>query len=152
MVEWKKICCAIDFSEPSRFALEKGADLARRLQADLTLLHVHEAPLPVSTGMLVSPPEVVEQAAIEMRRKMGGWQGRAERIVGRSVRAKVLTDGGAAGILRFVREGFFDLLVIGTHGRTGLERLVLGSVAEQVVRQADCPVLVVRCPAAIEAD
>ncbi len=152
MSEWKKICCAIDFSDPSRFAMEEAADLARRLQADLTLLHVYEPPLPASPEMLVSPPELFEQGVREMERKMEGWQLEAERIAGRPVPSTVLGGNPADEILRFLREGFFDLLVMATRGRTGLKRLVLGSVAERVVRQADCPVLVVRRRGGVEAD
>ncbi len=140
MSEWKKICCAIDFSEPSRFALEKAAELARRLQADLTLLHVYEARA-VSAEVLVSK---FEQAAPDLDRKMTSWQGEAEQAVGGPVRSVVLTGSAASEILRFVREGGFQLLVMATRGRTGLKHLLLGSVAERVVREADCQVLVVR--------
>lgn len=149
MGEWKKICCAIDFSEPARFAMEEACALARRLQADLTLLHVNEAPLPASGEMVLSPPELFERAAKELERKMSGWRDEAERLASRPIRSVILAGNSAADeIARFVREGRFDLLVMATKGRTGLKRLVLGSVAERVVREADCSVLVVRRPAA----
>ncbi len=148
MAEWKKICCAIDFSEPSRFAMKEAADLARRLQADLTLLHVYEARAP-SPEILLSK---FEQAAAEMESKMATWQGEAERIAGRPVRSMVLTGSAANEILRFVGEGSFDLVVTATHGHTGLKHLVLGSVAERVVRQAHCAVLVVRGSAPVDAE
>ncbi len=143
MGEWKKICCAIDFSEPSRLAMEEGARLALRCQAELTLLHVHEVPTVASTETL-SPRKLLERALEEAERKLAGWKADAERIAGRPVRSMVLTGEAAPEILRSVREQPFDLLVVSTHGRTGLKRLVLGSVAERVVREADCPVLVAR--------
>ncbi len=152
MSEWKKICCAIDFSEPSRFAMEEAASLARQLKADLALLHVYEAPLPMTADMVLSPPELFERAVKEMERKMDGWQKEAERIAGRPVQSTVLAGDAAAVILRFLRQGLFDLLVTGTHGRTGLRHLVLGSVAEKVVRQAACPVLVIRGSGTVETD
>ncbi len=68
----------------------------------------------------------------------------AIQVVGQPVRTTILTGGAAEAILRFVREEPVDLLVVGTHGRTGLMHFVMGSVAEEVVRHADCPVLVRR--------
>jgi nucleotide-binding universal stress UspA family protein len=145
MAEWKKICCAIDFSGPSRFALEKAADLTKRLQSDLTLLHVNEAAAVVGSDETgVSAPTLLEEAAREIRPKMEAWHRQAEQLVGRPVRTNVVAGSAADEILRFLREGSFDLLVMGTHGRTGLAHFVVGSVAEQVQRHAEIPVLVVR--------
>lgn len=141
MAEWKKICCAIDFSEPSHLAMEEAASLARRFEAELTLLHVYEERA-VSPEILLAK---YEQAAPELEKKVGGFQREAEQIAGRPVRTVLLTGSAAATeIGRFVREGSFDLAVMATHGRTGLARVVLGSVAERVVREAECSVLVVR--------
>jgi universal stress protein A len=144
MNDWKKICCAVDLSAPSRFAMEEAADLAGRLQAELTLLHVYEELPATPTEVQVPPPELPKQADKEKERVLHFWQGEAEAIAGRPVHSMVLIGSADAEILRFVREGSFDLLVVGTHGRTGLKRLVLGSVAERVLRQAECPVLVIR--------
>jgi nucleotide-binding universal stress UspA family protein len=144
MAEWKRICCAIDFSKPSRFAMAEVCELARKLGADLTLLHVNETPV-VSTGeMLLSPPELSDRAAKEIEPKMRSWRGEAEGIMGRPVKSVVAMGNPIAEILRFARESSIDVLVMATHGRTGLARLVLGSVAEQVVREAPCPVLLFR--------
>ena len=74
-----------------------------------------------------------------------GYQREAERIAGRPVHTMVLTNGATAGeIVRLARDGVFDLVVMGTHGDTGLTRVVLGSTADRVVREASCPVMVVR--------
>lgn len=144
MAEWKKICCAIDFSGPSRFAMEKAADLTKRLSSDLTLLHVNEVAVGASDETGVSVPTLLEEAAREIGPKLEAWKRQAEQLVGRSVQTKVCVGSASDEILRFLREGSFDLLVMGTHGRTGFAHLVVGSVAEEVQRRAEVPVLVVR--------
>jgi len=144
MANWRKICCAVDFSESSRQALEEAADLARRFDSRLTLIHVFEA-VPVAAGEgILPPPDLIEQMTIELSRKLESWKAEAERRADRPVGQSVLSGDPASQIVRFAREGEFDLVVTGTHGRTGLKHLVLGSVAEKVVRQAHCPVLVAR--------
>jgi nucleotide-binding universal stress UspA family protein len=140
MADWKKICCAVDFSEPSRLAMQEAADLARRLQAELTLLHVYEPRAPSPELLL----EKLEEATAHLEREMGRLQVEAGEIAGRQVRTIILTGNVIAEILRYVRDGGFDLVVTATHGRTGLKRVLLGSVAERVVREAGCPVLVIR--------
>ncbi len=144
MAEWKKICCAIDFSGPSRAAMEKVADLTKRLQSDLTLFHVNEAAVAGSDETGVSAATLLEEAAKEIRPKMEAWQRQAEQLVGRAVRMQIVGGRAADETLRFLEEGSFDLLVMGTHGRTGLAHFVVGSVAEEVQRHAEIPVLVVR--------
>jgi len=143
MADFKRICSAIDFSEPSRIAMETGAELARRLDGDLTLLYVYEAHAP-SPEILLSR---LEHASSEIEEQLRTWKTEAERKAGRPVRTVTLTGATATEIVRFARDGAFDLVVLATHGRTGLARVVLGSVAEHVVREASCPVLVVRRPA-----
>jgi universal stress protein A len=144
MAEWKKICCAVDLSESSRAAMEEAADLARRFQAELTVLHVYEVPSAVEKRMEASTSPAVEQAVLERQRVLDTWRANAERIAGRPVCSSVVPGHAALEITGFVRDGGFDLLVVGTHGRHGLERLVLGSVAERLVREVTCPVLVLR--------
>ncbi len=144
MAEWKKICCAIDFSGPSRVAMEKAVDLTKRLQSDLTLLHVNEAAVTGSDETGVSGATLLEEAAREIGPKMEAWRRQAEQLVGRPVRTQLAVGVAADEILRFLKEGSFDLLVMGTHGRTGLAHFVVGSVAEAVQRHAEIPVLVLR--------
>jgi nucleotide-binding universal stress UspA family protein len=152
MLDWKKICCATDFSEPSRLAMLKAAELARRLDADLELVHVHAPPPAAGTDMLVTPADMAETALVELEKTMEMWRNEAERLVGRTVRSTVLPGDPTGEIVRLAREHAFDLTVVGTHGRRGLKRLVLGSVAERVVREAPCAVLVVRRREPTEAD
>lgn len=141
MSAWYKICCPVDFSEPSRAALEEGADLARRFGGELALIHVFDKPFETGPAATAEPYEA-EKAEREV--ELDRWKADAEAISGGTVSARVLTGAAAAEIVRFARESRCDLIVIGTHGRTGVRHLVLGSVAERVVREADCPVLVVR--------
>ena len=147
MANWRNICCAVDFSESSRLALEEAADLARRFEARLTLLHVFE-PAAAAASEAYSPAELTEQTTIELSRKLESWKAEAERRADRPVGRSLLTGDPAAEITRFARDGEFDLVVAGTRGRAGLEHLLLGSVAEKVVREAHCPVLVARRPPA----
>ena len=143
MATWTKICCPIDFSDTSRVALEEAAELARRYEAEIALLHVFEPPAATS-DLMVTPPEMFEQTAKDLERKLELWRAEAERRGAKAVRALVVTGAAATEVVRFAREGGYDLVVMGTHGRRGLRHLVLGSVAERVVREAPCAVLVVR--------
>ncbi len=137
MSAWKTICCAVDLSDASRLALVESADLARRSGGELTLLHVHVPPQAVA-------PLVFEEAQDDAERTFESWRKQAERLAGRPVRSILAVGDPATEVLRYVHEAAPDLLVTGSHGRTGLARMMLGSVAERLVRHATCPVLVVR--------
>jgi nucleotide-binding universal stress UspA family protein len=146
MLEWTNICCATDFSESSRLAMLKAAELAGRLGADLELVHVHAPPPAAGTDWLVAPADAREGTVVELENTMAVWRDEAERIARRAVRSTVVPGDAAGELVRLARARPFDLVVVGTHGRRGLKRLVLGSVAERVVREAPCAVLVVRRP------
>jgi nucleotide-binding universal stress UspA family protein len=141
---WKKICCAVDFSEPSWIAMEHAADLASRLRAELTLVHVEPPPPPVASDVLVSSRGVAEVDARQAEETIEVWRADAETRAGLPVRAQVLLGDPPIEIARFASAGGFDLVVLGTHGRSGFSRLLLGSVAERVLRHAPVPVLVIR--------
>ncbi len=140
MTGWSKILCAVDFSPGARLALDEAAALARRLDASLTLFHVHAAPSP-SPAMLVASPGRYERIAAELGRELDAWRREAERLACRGVRAVLASGDPAAEIVRAACEGGFDLVVTGS-ARNG--RAARGSVAESVVRRAPCPVLVAR--------
>jgi nucleotide-binding universal stress UspA family protein len=146
MTPWKRICCAVDLTEPSRIAMLKAAELAARFEGELVLLHVQPLAPVLPTDLVVSTPELrsVEAAAIESTLAL--WRDEAERISGRPVRTALLTGDPAAAIVAFARDRASDVLVVATHGRTGLSRLVMGSVAEKVIRAAPCTVVVARRP------
>ncbi len=143
MAEWTHICCAIDFSESSRLALEAASDLALRLHAELTLLHVNRASWTAAGEAGVSPGELIARTTREIGPLVSGW---ASKIVGRSVHTTILSGDLADEILSYLHERPADLLVMGTRKRTAIKRMLVGSVAEKVARRSACPVLVVGSP------
>jgi len=143
MMEWRKIGCAVDFSKASRRAMHDASELARRQDADLELVHVHKVSAPIGDA-LVTPADLGSESLVEIEKRMTTWREEAARLVGRAVRSIVVAGEPAAEIVRLAHEHWFDLIVLGTRGRTGLKRFFLGSVAERVVREAPCAVLVVR--------
>lgn len=144
MAQWTKICCPVDFSESSRVALEEAADLARRHAARLTVLHVFEPAAAVAGELQAPMPELFQATAQELERKLAGWKLEAERLGAPAVEQAVVSGVPGREIAAFAAEGGHDLVVMGTHGRTGFRHLVIGSVAERVIREAHCAVLVVR--------
>jgi nucleotide-binding universal stress UspA family protein len=144
--DWKRICCPIDFSDASHAAMEVAADLARRNGASLVLLHAY--PIPGYTfpdGSVVASPRMMQELADTAQKHLEEWRVEAEKLVGAPrVRTEKAIGEPAAEILSFAKSSDQDLLVLGTHGRTGLEHALMGSVAERVVRKAHCPVLTVR--------
>ncbi len=144
MAGWSAICCAIDFSDESRFAMEEAADLARAFEAQLVLVHVHDAPVFGGEPDRGRPHVSLGLEAVDLERDICAWRSEAEKRCGSKVRSFVLAGNPAAELVRFAEESRADVLVVGKKGRTGLERVVLGSVAEKLVRGAPCPVLVVR--------
>src|SRR5512146_2689855 len=121
--DWKRICCPIDFSDASRAAMEVAADLARRFGAELVLLHAY--PIPGYTfpdGSVVASPKMMQDLADQAQRHLDAWRADAVRLVGASrVTAEKAVGEPAGEIVSFARERGVDLLVLGTHGRTGLE-------------------------------
>ena len=147
MITLTRILVATDFSEASNAALLYGRELARSFGARLDLLHVvpNLAKYYAAEAYTAAFPEIEE-----------GMEEAAQRDIDR-----LLTDEdhrlGARAILRtfqlpadaivqYARDEKIDLIVIGTHGRGGVKHLLMGSVAEHVVRAAPCPVLTVRHP------
>lgn len=142
MLSIRSILHPTDFSEPSRSAFRLACSLARDSGAHLVALHVIPPPVMFTgEGVLLPPPPAQD------------WDGMQERLQQlTSLDPKVhlehrLAQGDASSeILRAAMELQCDLIVMGTHGRTGLGRLLMGSVAEQVLRRAPCPVLTVKTP------
>jgi nucleotide-binding universal stress UspA family protein len=138
----KRILCPIDFSEFSRGALELAITVARWHDAEIKALHVLPVtlpttplgPLPVAMPFKAEPPD--DQVEQELRTFV-----RPAVDAGLAVSVRVLVGQAVGVILDEAREWAADLIVLGTHGRSGFERLFLGSVAERVLRRATCPVL-----------
>ena len=141
----KRILVPVDFSSPSRRTLRFAREWAMRFGSEVCLLHVLE-PIPVATTfpnvMMVPPippPDFHEQARVSLERL-------AQHEFPESVKTSVhLRDGAAYDeIALAARELAADLIIIATHGRTGLAHVLMGSTAERVVRHAPCPVLTLR--------
>ena len=152
MFRARKICCPVDFSETSKAALEMAADLASQFDAELTVLHVVEDANPLlPQGRVFVTSEFFQPVLDKANRSLREWLQLAEGRGKIKVDGRVVTGVPFAEILQFVEQGKFDLIVMGTEGRTGLTHLVFGSVAERVLRMAPCPVLVVPNPARVSA-
>jgi universal stress protein A len=131
------ILVPIDFSEPSEAAFAYGRDLAMQFGAALHLMHITENPF---LRAVVSDPISLEEAP--MRWLQDRLTDDDRRRGGVAILEQ--SDEPAGEILRYATSAGIDLIVMGTHGRTGLKHALLGSVAEKVVRHAPCPVLVAR--------
>lgn len=145
--DWKRICCPIDFSDASRAAMEVAADLARRNGATLHLLHAY--PIPGYTfpdGSVVASPKMMQELDEGAKRHLEEWRDEAVRLGAPTVDVVKAIGEPAAEIVSYAAAQGVDLLVLGTHGRSGLEHALMGSIAERVVRKARCPVLTVRPP------
>ena len=141
----KRMLCASDFSPASRPAFQLAQELARTLKAKLILFHAYERSVPIGNGGYL-PQSVMQEmltatrdaAAQSLKRLARSSQGKDVRI------STLLAEGSAAAaIVRAAKKNRVDLVVMGTHGRTGVRRLLMGSVADRVIRTASCPVLVV---------
>jgi len=138
-MNFKKILFATDFSPASDAALQYATSLARDSGAVLLIVHIQELPTPYAAGEMMMPTS--EFPNPEIRHML-------EAVVpaDKSVRCEhELTVGSPAeNIVAIAEDQGVDLIVIGTHGRTGLKRVLMGSVAEAVMRLAGCPVLTVK--------
>jgi nucleotide-binding universal stress UspA family protein len=142
---WKRICCPIDFSGPSEEAVRVAADLSQRFDAELQLLHVFHVPTYSFLDASVSPTGGMIQRLLDRVDSMlAHWQQVAEQLHARKVVATKLEGIPHVEIVRFAHEAKCDLIVMGTHGHTGVKHALIGSVAEKVVRTAECPVLTIR--------
>jgi universal stress protein A len=150
MNSFHKILVPLDFSEHSERAVQLAAELARRYRAPLTLFHVYEVvPYAVPEGhALITPLPQLTGLVEEFGRRLEEARTRAIEAGAGDVETLLREGFVAPQITDLAREEHFDLIVMGTHGRQGISHLLMGSVAEKVVRTAPCPVLTVRLPEA----
>lgn len=145
----QNILVATDFSEPARYGIEMAARIARATGAKVTVCHVFD-PSPLApyglrgdVGAQINLEQDVEKAihgalTEVLQTHFAG--------VPNTKTALILSANAADGICNYAEKEGVDLIVLSTHGRTGLAHLLIGSVAEKVVRHAPCPVLTVRVP------
>jgi len=145
MLPIRTILHPTDFSAHSEYAFRLASSLARDYGARLIVLHVFERPLFIHGGVMTAPPEPPppEEQRHTLREQLQRIKPPDPAI---SIEHLLEEGDPATGILQVAQERACDLIVMGSHGRTGLGRLLLGSVAEQVVRKAPCPVLTVKLP------
>ncbi len=137
----RKILFPTDFSHTGDAALELASTLARESGALLLIIHVEEPAVAYGGGeMYYGMPE---PAADEIRRMLHAVVPTVPDV---RFEHRLVTGDPASAIVRVAEEEQVDLIVMGTHGRTGLRRLLMGSVAESVVRRASCPVITYRQP------
>jgi nucleotide-binding universal stress UspA family protein len=143
----KAILVPTDFSTASDAAVPHAEALARQSSAELLILHVEEPPLAYGSGELYYG---LPEPNAELIQKMLDAVKPSDPAV--PCRHRLVMGDPAAEILRIAAEEGAEMIVMGTHGRTGLFRALMGSVAEAVVRRAPCPVLVYRAAADTTAD
>jgi len=142
---FKTILCPIDFSDSSRHALTAATELARSSNAALTLAHIWQPPMPLySTPDAAMSGELIQAMVDDAERSLADWAATARAAGVASLQSKMLSGVPWDEIVKLALESHADLVVMGTHGRTGLTHALIGSVAEKVVRHAPCAVLVVR--------
>lgn len=146
---FRKILVATDFSRHSVEAVTTAAALSRQCDAPLTVLTVYETLVvpSVPEGEPVPPPRIMVAAYEHTAHLLEQAVAQARAAGAVHVEGIILQGAPFTEILACARTGGHDLIVVGTHGRTGLRHFLLGSVAERVVRRAHCAVLAVRLPA-----
>jgi nucleotide-binding universal stress UspA family protein len=143
---FKTILVATDFSEVSANVLQCGREIARKFDASLHLVHVVADPAagPWATEVYALPTtQLIVESQAQARSDL------LEAVTGeerQSIAVAVPVGSAATEIVSYAKDHDVDLIVVGTHGRGGFAHLMLGSVAERVIRTAHCPVLVVRHP------
>jgi universal stress protein A len=144
-IRLQKILLPTDFSNYSAAATKYACELATRFDAELYLLHTLEAHLASAPEfeMGLALPKYLKESRAAAEKSLAGvldtkWS------AGRTVIHAVVEGSPKVEIVRYARKEIIDLIVLATHGRTGLAHVIMGSVAETVVRTAPCPVLTVR--------
>jgi nucleotide-binding universal stress UspA family protein len=148
MLTIRTILHPTDFSQASRYAFQMACALARDYQARLIVLHVEAPPMSTLGGFPAVPPLPVEYDRENLEKQLHRLQPPDSAM---RVEHCLVPGDPVMEVLRVAREESCDLIVMGTHGRTGLRRLLMGSVAEQVVREAPCLVLTLKNPLPVGA-
>lgn len=138
----RTILCPIDFSAGSRYALRVAIRIAKEAGAPLVLVHAWVVPTATTAGDLPMPGDALQALVDDAQRGLTDALGEVKRAGVERVTSQLVSGPPAERVAGIATPR--DLIVMGTHGRTGLSRVLLGSVAERVVRQAPCSVLVAR--------
>ena len=143
MITIRKILCPVDFSPTSEHALRYGLELGRRMGAEVHLLHVFQLPAyAMPDGALIAAPEQVANLSDRLQQELNKMAAAFEGVT----KTHLLEGVPHKEIEALANKLGVDMVVMGTHGRGGLAHLLIGSVAERVVRSSRVPVLTVRKP------
>lgn len=137
-----KIIFPTDFSHTGDEALRLATTLARDTGAKLIIVHVEEPPAAYGGGEFYYG--IPEPATADLKRMLANVKPADPTI---EYEHRLITGDPAAAVVKLAETEHADMIVLGTHGRTGLTRLLMGSVAEAIVRRAKCPVLTYKKPA-----
>ena len=144
MIKYKQLLCPIDFSDVSDHAFKIATDLAATFKADLHVIHVFQMPAStIPEGAYEVPEDMEESIKCHLSKRLD------EFVKNHSTPEINITTGLYTGfphneIINSANETNADMIVMGTHGRTGFSQVLLGSVAERVIRTSDIPVLTIR--------
>jgi nucleotide-binding universal stress UspA family protein len=139
---FKRILVAVDFSDTSREALRRTVEMARLLSSEVFCLHVIEVPYGAGEAAFIAQ-NMKERSRAEKNRRRELAQLLEEKGCD-SANVKVVAGTPYHEILKEAAEANVDLIVVGSHGRSGVRRVLLGSTSERVIRHSECPVLVYR--------
>lgn len=146
MIKLKKILCPIDFSECSLYALSYATDLSSKEHASLYLIHVIETHISGIGDIMKQIDLLLDDKQIDNLRIQ------LINLIPNDIRSNIHTEPIVekgipfVEIIKTAKDKQVDLIVMGTHGRTGLEHILIGSVAERVIQRAPCPVLSISLP------
>ncbi len=149
MISLKKILVATDFGDAADAALAYGRELARVFNAQLDIVHVVENVLTRgfgAEGYVASYPELQQEVEDAADRQLTSLVSADERQLLHANTVLLKSNSPAFTIVGYAKDNDVDLIIMGTHGRGAIAHLLMGSVAERVVRTAPCPVLTVRHP------
>lgn len=141
MPEIRRVLCPVDFSPHSESAVQFAVELAQKLGADVHLLHVYQLPVyALPDGAMMAGPEFTTRVTTELQKALTSL---AAKFQPTKLDTHLVEGVPYREVVRMSDELDADLIVMGTHGRTGLRHLLLGSVAERVVRSSKVPVVTV---------
>ena len=144
-LEIRRILAPTDFSDHSCHALIYARTFANRWDAELHLLNVIEpAVFPTEAGLTPMGMINLDSELTEASERAMGELVKREEVQGARIVTAIAHGRASSAIIEYAKSNGIDLIVIATHGRTGLEHLIFGSTAERVVRESPCPVLTVR--------
>jgi nucleotide-binding universal stress UspA family protein len=150
---FSKILVPVDFLPHSAEAVRRAMDLAVQHGAEVILLYAYQSgEYPVSPGDVVYDAEQLQHMTTKVRARLDAVRRDADPLGRRNINTRIAQGSPARAILDTATQEAVDLIVMGTHGRTGVGRAVLGSVAEQIVRRAPCPVLTIKATPRVSAE